>query len=168
VNRPIVFDLARIEAAHLAGLVGQFAEMLEESPDPSVDPAVQRLVPDAYQDDPAAAQEFRSLTQSDLLERRAIDAAVVLAELAGAEDLPDDPSDLALMETLTIELDSDTAHAWLRTLAAVRLVLATRLEAEADSVQDDPRFGIYEWVGYRLHVIVEALDDTLPPILRTD
>jgi hypothetical protein len=172
VSRPIVFDLARIEAAHLAGLVGQFAELLEESPDPAVDPAVQRLVPDAYQGDAAAAREFRSLTQAHLLERRAVDAAVVLAELTGAEDLPDDPSDPALMETLTIELDTDAAHAWLRTLAAVRLVLATRLEADADADadadQDDPRFGIYEWVGYRLHVIVEALDDTLPPASRTD
>jgi len=51
------------------------------------------------------------------------------------------------------------AHAWLRTLAAVRLVLATRLGiGDADEHLDgDPRFGIYDWLGYRLDGLVRAM-----------
>ena len=98
--RLVVLELSRIEATHLAGLVEQFAELLDESgeslPD---DPAVLRLVPDAYADDPVTAKEFRDLTQRELLDRRSTDAGAVLASLVGAvaapgdENAPDGPDD---------------------------------------------------------------------------
>lgn len=162
-DRIVVLELSRLEATHLAGLVMQFAEVLEETGDATPDdPAVLRLVPDAYTD-PAAAREFRELTQRELLERRAEDAATVLESLRGtaAEDastLADDGS--AADDTALIRLDSSQLHAWLRTLAAIRLVLASRLGIveEEDHDEDDPRFGVYEWIGYRLDGLVRAAD----------
>ena len=56
----------------------------------------------------------------------------------------------------------------MRTLAAVRLVVASRLgietedddaEARADD-DEDGRFGVYDWLGFRLDGIVQALDDS--------
>lgn len=161
-DRVVVLEVARLEAAHLAGLVGQFAELLRESAPDGEDPAIARLVPSAYADDEVAAREFRALTQADLLGRRESDAGRVLASLQGAAQIPEDPDDPALLEQVEIRLDPETAQAWLRTLAAVRLVLATRLGVvqEDDHEHDDPRFGVYDWIGYRLDGLVAALDRT--------
>ena len=62
-----------------------------------------------------------------------------------------------LIEQTDIRLDPDEVQAWLRTLAAIRLVLATRLGIEGadDHDEDDPRFGIYDWLGYRLDGLVQ-------------
>ncbi|MCP2636724.1 DUF2017 domain-containing protein [Microbacterium sp. HD4P20] len=157
--RIIVVELARLEAAHLAGIVGQFLDLVADTAPEAGDPAIGRLVPPAYAD-AADAREFRDLTQAHLLDRRRTDAGLVLASLAGAAEIPDDPEDPALMEPVEVRLDPDAAQAWLRTLAAVRLVLATRLEITGpqDYDPDDPRFGIYEWLGYRLDGLVAALD----------
>ena len=158
--RIVVLEVARLEAAHLAGLVGQFAELLRESAPDNGDPAIARLVPSAYADDEEAAREFRALTQADLLGRRESDAGLVLASLQGAAQIPEDPDDPALLEQVEIRLDPETAQAWLRTLAAVRLVLATRLGVveEDDHDHDDPRFGVYDWMRSRLDGLVAALD----------
>ncbi|GAA1847555.1 DUF2017 family protein [Microbacterium koreense] len=156
----VIVELARVEGAHLAGLVGQFADVLDASDERSnADPAVMRLVPDAYADRDAA-EEFRRLTESDLLGRRRSDAAVVLESLGSVGELPDDPGDPALVEMIRVRLDEEQAQAWLRTLAAIRLVLATRLGIDKDDDHDDgdPRFGIYDWLGYRLDGLVQALD----------
>lgn len=161
IERTIVLELARIEAAHLAGLVTQFAELLAETGDAAEDPAIARLVPDAYADDAQSSKEFRDLTQTELLARRGDDAATVLASLHEVSALPDDPADPALTETVAVVLRPEAVQSWLRTLAAVRLVMATRLgiDGEDDHDDDDPRFGIYDWLGYRLDGLVRALDD---------
>jgi Domain of unknown function (DUF2017) len=153
----VVLEITRVEAAHLSGLVAQFRELVDEAA--TEDPAVQRLVPDAYPDDRDAAEEFRALTQDDLLSRRRSDADQVLADLAPAAAMPDNPSDAVMIEPVVLALDAEHAQAWLRTLAAVRLVLAIRLGvAERDEHDDgDPRFGIYDWVGYRLDGLVRAV-----------
>jgi len=157
--RIVVLELTRLEAAHLAGLVTQFAELVEITDTSSGDPAIDRLVPDAYDDD-EAAREFRELTEHDLLTRRRDDAAAVLASLRDAAVIPDDPDDPALLETVEIDLEPESARAWLRTIAAIRLVLATRLGITEpdDHDSDDPRFGIYDWLGYRLDGLVTAID----------
>lgn len=156
-----VLVVSVLETAHLTALVTQFAELVADSGGDPADPAVARLVPDAYRDDAAAAQEFRDLTQHDLLQRRADDAARVLASLhAGGEAL--DPLELgaeAAGQEVAIALDEAAVQAWLRTLSALRLVLATRLgiDSEDDHDPDDPRFGVYDWLGYRLDGLVQAL-----------
>lgn len=162
-GRVVVLVLARLEAGHLAGLVGQFAELLHETAPEDGDPALARLAPPAYTAaDPRdeGARELQALTRDDLLDRRARDAAAVLASLHDVSDLPDDPQDPALLEQVEVRLNPETAQAWLRTLAAVRLVLATRLGVSEtdDHDPDDPRFGIYDWLGYRLDGLVSALD----------
>lgn len=149
-----------MEAAHLAGLVTQFAELLEGAAGGGGDPAIERLVPDAYSGDADAAREFREMTEADLLERRRQDAGVVLGSLGTAATIPETagPDDAVLMEPVEITLEPDAVQAWMRCLAAIRLVLATRLDirTEDDHDVDDPRYGIYEWLGYRLDGLVQA------------
>lgn len=167
-DRTVVLELTSIEATHLAGLVTQFVELLDESSldagaSPS-DPAIARLVPDAYPGDADASGEFRSLTASDLLERRSSDAGTVLAGLGRDGTSPDvaQLSDDELLQTVIVPLDRDALGCWMRTLAALRLVLASRLgiRTEDDHEDDDPRFGIYDWLGYRLDGIVRAAEGT--------
>lgn len=155
-DKIVVLEISGLEALHLAGIVGQFRDVVTDT-QRSDDPAVARLLPDAYPDDEEATREFRRLTGDDLLGRRAADAEVVLRTLGmdgGAHDQGDPDA------TLTIALGEDEALSWMRTLSAVRLVMATRLGilSEDDHQPDDPRLGIYDWIGYRLDGLVTALD----------
>lgn len=154
-------ELSLLEAAHLTELIEQFAELVDDGAHD--DPAIARLVPDAYRDDPDAAAEFRRLTQDDLLDRRRDEAAVVLATLQreGAALHPADLDRVDAESALVVELDAAAVDAWLRTLAAVRLVLSARLGiVDADDHDSrDPRFGVYDWLGYRLEGLLQAIDD---------
>jgi hypothetical protein len=156
-ERIVVLEISGLEALHLAGIVGQFRDLLADTRS-AADPAVTRLLPDAYPDDEAASREFRRLTGGDLLERRGQDAATVLRTLGidGADlDPTSDPD-----ATIAVALGEGEALAWMRTLSAVRLVLATRLgiHTEDDHQPDDPRFGVYDWIGFRLDGLMTALD----------
>ncbi|MFG6445463.1 DUF2017 family protein [Microbacterium sp. P06] len=164
-GRVVVLEISVLEAVHLSGMVEQFLELLDSSDidgaTPS-DPAIARLVPDAYTGDVDASTEFRRLTGSDLFDRRRHDAGVVLATLA-TEDTDADlnsVSDEDLTRSFVMTLDDEEAGAWMRVLAAVRLVLASRLgiETENDHDEHDPRFGVYEWLGVRLEGLVHAID----------
>lgn len=164
-DRIVVLELAQLEAAHLSDLVGQFEALLRGTPggDALHDPAIARLVPDAYRDDAAASDEFRSMTQGELLDRRVDDAAVVLASLrvdgrpVRVEGLDEDSA----RTVLTLPLDATQTAAWLRTLTSLRLVMASRLGIghESDHDPEDPRFGVYDWLGYRLEGLLQALED---------
>jgi hypothetical protein len=113
-----------------------------EAPD---DPALRRLLPDAYRDDDEAAADFRRYTENSLRGAKRADATVVRQGLA---------SIAALGERI---LDDEQADAWLRFLTDARLVIASRLGIEtADDVEafyhlpaSDPRlmlYGVYEWL----------------------
>lgn len=152
----VILTLTRIEAAHLRDLVTQFASLVAETP-AEADPAVERLTPDAYPDDREAGADFRSVTRGDLLGRRAADAAAVLADLARIDDAP-----LAdALSPVDVSIEGPALDAWLRTLAAVRLVLASRLgiQTAEDHDEDDPRFALYDWLGYRLDGLLQAAED---------
>lgn len=156
-ERIVVIEVSGLEALHLAGIVGQFRDLLTQSRSAD-DPGISRLMPDAYPDDEGASREFRRLTGSDLLERRGQDAETVLRTLGidgGDLDPASDPD-----ATIAVALGEGEALAWMRTLSAVRLVLATRLgiQTEDDHKPDDPRFGVYDWIGYRLDGLMTALD----------
>lgn len=166
-DRIVVLEVSGLEALHLAGIVGQFRDLVVDAGREG-DPAVARLMPDAYPDDEAASREFRRLTGADMLDRRAEDARTVLHTLGmdGAElDPASDPD-----STIAVALGESEARAWMRTLSAVRLVLATRLGIQDDDEHrpGDARFGIYDWIGYRLDGLVAALDRRLddPPATR--
>lgn len=172
MTRDVMLEMTQIEALHLAGLVTQFVELLDESghhghsapgrsaPGAPDDPAVRRLVPDAYAD-ADSARDFRDVTEADLLSRRRADATAVLAALPDPAPLGDGMDESDALVQISLHIDGDMLPAWLRTLAAIRLVLATRLGiADVDDHDgSDPRFGIYDWLGYRLDGLVRALDD---------
>lgn len=159
----LVMEITVIEAAHLRGLAAQFVELLEDTDAASAtDPAVRRLVPDAYPGDDAASEEFRRLTGDDLLRRRAAEARAMMATLDRTGALPEAPDidDAVGLAVRTVSLTADEAASWVRTLAAVRLVMASRLgiDREDDHSPDDPRFLLYDWIGGRLDGMVAALD----------
>lgn len=198
-SRALILTITRMEAAYLADLVGQFISLLDDYSDEREapvapasagagaiagafggaqeipeDPALARLMPDAYADDVEASAEFRRHTENELLARRIRDARRVLSGLdmslnepvvgAASAEAKAAASDDQL--PFDVVLDPASAEAWTRTLAAVRLVVASRLgiETEADdaaarAADDDGRFGVYDWLGYRLDGIVQALDD---------
>lgn len=116
------------------------------------DPALARLLPDAYaDDDPDASHEFRRYTEGDLRAAKRAHATTVLASLgSGAGPL---------------RLDRDEADAWLGCLNDLRLVLGTRLEVtedlDADDLDDDdPRaqaLAVYGWLGWLQESLLSCL-----------
>jgi hypothetical protein len=137
------------ELAALTGLDGPQAPAGEPAaPD---DPALARLLPDAYQDDPEAAGEFRRLTESSL-RREKVDAAErLLAALPG-----DGPGE--------VRLDPDTTEAWLATINDVRLALGTRLDVTEEMAEPDPEdpdapaYVVYLWLTELQGVLIEVAD----------
>lgn len=154
-----MLTLARIEAEHLRDLVTQFIELVNGTP--SDDPAVARLTPEAYPDDAEASREFRSITRGDLLHRRARDAQTVRQSLDAVLSEPGDDE----LRPVDVALADEAIDPWLRTLTALRLVIATRLgiATEEDHDQDDPRFSVLDWLGYRLDGLVQAADSLREP-----
>ncbi|WP_105566459.1 DUF2017 family protein [Microbacterium halophytorum] len=164
-DRMLMLTLTRIEADHLRDLVGQFGDLVTGTPAED-DPAVERLTPDVYPDDPEAAGEFRSLTRADLLHRRAREAQIVRKALDGVlaeqpeasgDDSPEGDPDFGPVDIAVAE---EAIDPWLRTLTALRLVIASRLgvTTEGDHDPDDPRFSVLDWLGYRLDGLVQAAD----------
>lgn len=157
----IRMSLAVVEGIHLAGLVDEFADILTTY-DETPDPGLARLTPDPYPDDRDASREFSTATRDDILDRRRADGAVVRAGLepfltTAAEDLAEDDA-LAPRDVVIAAAEVD---AWLRTLTALRLVIATRLNITADDDEhdlEDPRFGVYDWLGFRLDGLIALAD----------
>jgi hypothetical protein len=117
------------------------------------DPALARLLPDAYRDDPDAAGEFRRYTEQSLRSAKQETARAVLDTLPAAGG--------------PVKLAADQAQAWLRALNDLRLVLGVRLgvteEFEDQWEELDPAdpvaaaFGIYAWLGEVQESLVQAL-----------
>lgn len=154
--------LARVEGIQLAQLVDDLRDLVGSERDVS-DPAISRLAPDPYPDDEDESRSFREATRDDLLDRRALDAEVVRAALGS---LRGDMREISPTEAVT-EHDLLIPHAdvdaWLRTLTTLRLVIAERLGVESDDDRDpeDARFDVYDWLGYRLELLIDAADEFL-------
>ena len=128
------------EADPLAAMVGLSTGPVSV-PD---DPALARLLPNAYADDDHAAAEFRRFTEQDLRAGKRAGAGTVLATLASL-----------LGRGGRLSLDRDQVDAWLGTLNDLRLVLGTRLEVTEDTPlevpDDDPHAQallVYGWLGW--------------------
>lgn len=149
--------MAPIEAEQLALLLADFVTLLDQDVD-APDPAVDRLAPSPYPDDADAAREFRAGTREDLLDRRRADASTVLSALGALRPHADDDE----FAERDLSVPASEIDAWLRTLTAVRLVLATRLGItdEDDSGIPEQGLQVYEWIGYRLELLVQAADQT--------
>lgn len=168
----------RTEARVLSRVVGDLLELLGEEVDadtdplaamvglpagdlaPPTDPALARLLPDAYrpdaegvQDTAAASAEFRRYTEADLRAGKRASAGTVLAGLASVADGG------------RLQLEREQADAWLSCLNDLRLVLGTRLEVteelELDRLaRDDPRLPalhVYGWLGWVQESLLASL-----------
>jgi Domain of unknown function (DUF2017) len=144
----VVGEEGPADAGDLADVLG-----VTEDARPPDDPALARLLPDAYGDDPAASTEFRRYTERDLRAGKADAARTVLATL------PENGG--------RISLSADEAIAWLRALNDIRLTLAVRLgiaeemPADLDRMKPaDPRyaaFAVYDWLTGTQDSLVQAL-----------
>lgn len=155
---PLHLSLAIIEGRHLLGLVDEFIALLDGPRDPA-DGGLNRLAPDPYPDDAESSAEYRRSTRDDLFDQRLADALDVRTTLEDFDGTLGDAQDVMLSRTVTIQ--PDRVNGWLRTLSAIRLVLASRLGVEREDAHDpeDPRFGTYDWLGYRLDTLVTLADD---------
>ena len=127
-------------------LLERLALELEAILDAGDDPALDRLFPDAYEDDDAAA-EYRELVGADLREHRRA-AACILRQTLDRETLSEE------------ELD-----AWLRTLNDLRLLHGTRLgvteelyEHELDAADPRaPELAVFFYLTWLQERMIEAL-----------
>jgi len=141
------FDLRipRSERNVLRGLPDQLRLLLDEGD--AEDPALQRLHPSAYPDDPVAAAEFDGLVRDDLTEQR-----------------------MKAIETMSRTIDSDHLDeeevlAWLAAINDLRLVLGIRLavteESEPEDFEGDEgthgSYALYAYLSVLEEDIVEAL-----------
>jgi len=138
-------DLAEAESSLLAGLLDDFASMLD-APD-LADPVYQRLFPDGYTDDDEASAEYRELVESDLQAGRSGRLQSCRAELPDGDG--------------RISLDADAADRWLRVLNDLRLALGVRLEITEDCQLNpaEPAVAIYHWLSAVQELLVETLMD---------
>lgn len=147
------FDVAEI--ALIAELSTQLTELLTGRSDD--DPALRRLIPDAYPDDAEASAEFRRFTVEGLVERKLAGASALLASIGSAI-----PARASAADTMaTLHLDPPTVQAWLRSIGDLRLTIATRLGIEQDGDEGspgDPMTDLYDWLGYVQGSLVDALD----------
>ena len=157
-TKEIVLPLALLEGAHLARLVDEFGELMRDRS--ADDPAVRRLTPSAYPEDREAARAFSDSTRDELLDRRLSEAAAVRTALAPFDVEIDALSEEAALEPRDLVIAEDDLVAWLRTLTAIRLVIAERLGITTEEHRsDDGRSDIYDWLGYRLEVLIQAADE---------
>ncbi len=151
--------LAMVEGQNLLRLLDEFIELLMSGRD-DPDAGIDRLAPNAYPQDDAAAEEFRASTRGDLLDRRVADALDVRTALEPFDRDDVDPSTQAAVEMHALEIPRDDTDAWLRTFSAMRLVVASRLGIDSEDAHDpqDARFYVYDWLGYRLDQLVNLAD----------
>ncbi|WP_051142597.1 DUF2017 domain-containing protein [Gryllotalpicola ginsengisoli] len=150
-------EFDEVERDMLAQLTNELVDLLTQTDagpdaaaDPALprDPALERLLPDAYREDADAAAEFRRFTEDDLL---ALKTGNALTVARGAAD-----GSVVLTESEVLP--------WLRTLTDLRLALATRLgiETDEDEGSDAPELApakaAYWWLGELQERLIRALE----------
>ena len=154
-------DEARVLVSLSQQMQSLLAEALETDADTDAatdtDTAVQRLLPNAYRDDPELADEWRRFSRRGLIERkigfaRTLTTALTPVAAGDAEG--------------TVSLTTDAALDWVRGIGDLRLVIADRMGIVVDG--DDARAGepglqdLYEllaWMQDGLVQLLEAADD---------
>jgi hypothetical protein len=131
------------ERALLRRLPAELIALLAADPD---DPALRRLRPSAYEDDPEAEDEYRRLMEGELEAGRR-EALRLLAETADRD-----------------RLTAEELDAWLRALTDLRLALGTRLEVTEEVYERaiDPRdpqaheLSVFAYLSWLQEQAVEA------------
>jgi hypothetical protein len=133
------------ERALLRNVVPQLRQLLDGD---LADPALRRLFPTAYADDPERDREYQALVRDELADRRRASVDSVLATIEESR------------------LDEGQLLAWMSAVNDLRLVLGTRLDVSEDTdpepAPDDPDGALlvlYGYLGYLLETIVEALSE---------
>jgi len=141
--RGILLELSPAELELLRTLLAQYDELVESSGD---DPALARLFPVAYPDDPDAAAEFSRYTRSGLVDSKTANSGAVAADLAGGE---------------VVDLAPDAAERWLPVLTDLRLIVAERIgiRTDDDPVPDDALGEVYHWLGQLQAYLIDAIDE---------
>ena len=132
----------------LATLPSQLRELLG-----SDDPAVGRLFPPAYEDDPAKQADYEALVRSDLTAQRLRSLQIMEETLAANR------------------LDEEQLTAWLGGLNDLRLVFGTKLDVAEDMDPEDipdtderaPAYALYYYLGWLEEQIIEELAAGLDP-----
>ncbi|MFC6239213.1 DUF2017 domain-containing protein [Longivirga aurantiaca] len=169
----LVLKVDDVERGLLATLVSQVLELVSPEDDPwgadadplarmvgidpdaerPDDPALARLLPDAYADDDEASSEFRRFTERSLRETKMNHAATVLRALAEADR--------------KVVVPDDEIASWMGALNDLRLALGARLgltednhEGFYDLDEDDPGFvhvHVYDWLTFLQETLVQAV-----------
>jgi hypothetical protein len=133
----------------LGTLCDQLEELLQRE-HPSSDPAMARLFPPAYPDDPLRELEFERMTGDDLTRGRLASLRTMRASLGASA------------------LDEEQSLAWLGTLNDVRLVLGSRLDVTEESTagdfpieEDAATFEVYQLLGGLQAQLLFALDPAI-------
>ncbi len=133
-NDKVRIDLQGSEGALLGTLLDDLALLLDA--DDTSDPAIRRLYPDGYSEDPDGSREFRELVAEDLRSERTGRLQALRAEIASAGG--------------RIELDDEGVDRWIRVINDVRLALGTRLGVTEDDdggSSDDEAMDLYHWLS---------------------
>ncbi len=128
----------------LRDLPAQLRSLLDEEPD---DPALRRLFPPAYSDDPELEAEYRRLMGDELMDKH-LGALAILEETVESE-----------------RLTEEQANAWLAALNDLRLVLGTRLDVSEEMLGDEvdpsdpraPALALYGYLSWLQEQLVDAL-----------
>ena len=120
----------------------------------SDDPAVARLLPDAY-DDPDDARDFRRFTENDLRQSKMQHAMTVVDEIERSGE----------------KVSVASTDSWLGLLNDARIAIGTRIQISEDNHEelaglpdDDPRSGlfhVYDWLTFLQESLVRCMDPVL-------
>ena len=129
-------NLSHDERELLRDLPRQLKDLLAQTDDP----ALRRLFPPAYIDDPEGEAEYRRLMADDLIEGRR-----------------------AALDTMAATIDAESLSeaqitAWLSSLNDLRLVLGTQLDIqEDDQPVDTPVHHMYYYLTYLQDAVISAM-----------
>lgn len=120
----------------------------------SDDPAVARLLPDAY-DDPDDARDFRRFTENDLRQSKMQHAMTVVEEIERSGE----------------KVAVTSTDSWLGLLNDARIAIGTRIQISEDNHEElaglpdgDPRSGlfhVYDWLTFLQESLVRCMDPAL-------
>ena len=120
----------------------------------SDDPAVARLLPDAYHD-PDDAREFRRFTENDLRQSKMQHAMTVVEEIERSGE----------------KVAVTSTDSWLGLPNDARIAIGTRIQISEDNHEelaglpdDDPRSGlfhVYDWLTFLQESLVRCVDPAL-------
>ena len=120
----------------------------------SDDPAVARLLPDAY-DDPDDARDFRRFTENDLRQSKMQHAMTVVEEIERSGE----------------KVAVTSTDSWLGLLNDARIAIGTRIQISEDNheelagLPDDDRrsglFHVYDWLTFLQESLVRCMDPAL-------